>query len=110
MPDERRRHVRKAVELPITYQVEGAEPETARVRDLSLGGAFVVTFDEPPFGAKVKLTLPLSAMTIEVDATVRWRKQDQGFGVQFGLLGAKATYHLTEFIADMDPMPDSRML
>ncbi len=110
MADERRRHVRKAVELPVTYQVEGAEPEEARVRDLSLGGAFVVTFDEPAFGSKVKITMPLSAMTIEVEATVRWRKKDQGFGVQFGLLGAKATYHLTEYIADMDPIADSRML
>lgn len=110
MADERRRHVRKAVELPVTYRVEGAEPETARVRDLSLGGAFVVTFDDPPFGSKVKLTVELSAMTLEVDATVRWRRPNEGFGVQFGLLGAKATYHLTEYIADMDPIPDSRML
>jgi hypothetical protein len=80
------------------------------VRDLSLGGAFVVSLEEPPFGAKVRLELPLSTMTLEVEATVRWRKKGEGFGVQFGLLGAKATYHLTEFIADMDPVPDSRML
>jgi len=108
--DERRRHVRKAVELPVTYQLDGSEPESARARDLSLGGAFIVTFNEPPFGTKIRLTMPLSAMTIEVEATVRWHRKGEGFGVQFALLGAKATYHLTEFVADMDPIPDSRML
>ncbi|MEM1033770.1 MAG: PilZ domain-containing protein [Myxococcota bacterium] len=110
MPDERREHVRKAVELTVTFSVDGGPPETARLQDLSLGGAFLATLDELAFGTPLRLTLPLSTETIDVDAVVRWRKKGQGLGVQFGPIGAKPTFLLTEYIADMDPVPDSRLL
>jgi hypothetical protein len=38
---------------------------------------------------------------------VRWKSKD-GIGVQFGLLGAKQTYALTEFLARRETIPDIR--
>ncbi len=107
MGDEKRRHVRKRVDLSGTF-IEGTrEPEECHITDMCPGGAFLEVERIPEFGTQIKITVQLPKNEIVVDATVRWAK-GTGMGVQFGLLGARATYLLTEHLADLDELPDSR--
>lgn len=108
MPDDRRRHVRKRVDLRGTLVVKGEDRgPSVHVADLSVGGAFLETEATFAFGTEVTLEVELPASKIAVPATVRWVKPG-GCGVQFGNLGVKQTYAITEHLADMEPMPDSR--
>lgn len=77
--------------------------------DMSLGGAYVEVEQLPPFGAKLTLyvTFP-GGGEIAFDSIVRWTKPG-GVGLQFGLLSARATYQVTEYIADQEEIPDSRL-
>jgi hypothetical protein len=72
------------------------------VRDLSVGGAYVVTAERPTFGAPVKLIVQLPALVDKGVSTlggiVRWVRDD-GFGIQFGPTGALETYGLAEYVA-----------
>ena len=109
MADERRRHVRKQVDLAgaLAY---GDELIECHVSDMSAGGASIDVTTPPPFGTKVKLTFTLpTGAELAVDGIVRWRRA-AGVGIQFSPMGARQTYHLTEFLSSMDPMPDSRMV
>jgi hypothetical protein len=64
--------------------------------DLSVGGVFI---EAPSFGARVVIHADLpGAPKLELDAVVRWTKPD-GFGVQFGLLGAVETHALAAIVA-----------
>ena len=107
MSDERRKHKRKEVDLTASYQIEGGERVPAHLKDMSLGGAFLETSQPAPFGAKSKLFVDVDGREIAVDAIVRWKSRD-GTGVQFGLLGAKDTYRVTEFLARRTTLPDIR--
>lgn len=108
MPDERRRHVRKQVDLPGHIEV-GEERFECRVSDMSAGGAFLDLPDAPAFGTKVKLVMSLpSGHDLAIDGVIRWRRA-AGVGLQFAPMGARQTYHLTEFLAAMDALPDSRL-
>lgn len=112
MADERRRHVRKRVDLTTHYRVAGSDDRiAAHLSDLSLGGAYVDLMEEPPeFGTKVILFVELpSGKELALDGVVRWTKPG-GMGLQFGALGAAQTYHLTEYIAEFEPLPDSRFI
>jgi len=108
VPDERRRHVRKRVDLQAILVAEGDETgPTVRVADLSVGGAFLETDVEFPFGTEASLEINLPGKDITVPATIRWAKPG-GCGVQFGRLGVRETYAITELLADLEPVPDSR--
>src|SRR5262249_24909756 len=67
-----------------------------RCRDVGLGGMFIETTAPLPYGAAIRLYLPLPGLQAGavIDATVRWSKAD-GMGVQFGTMGARETYALT---------------
>ena len=80
----------------------GGKRHDGKVRDLSVGGAYVLTQEKPSFGTSVKLTVHLPALAHKGPSTlegiVRWVRED-GFGVQFGPTGALDTYALAEFVA-----------
>lgn len=82
----------------------GGERFEARVRDLSVGGVYVVSDRKLAFGAAVSVTLKLPALVergkppITLDGVVRWVRAD-GFGIQFGPTGALATYALADYVA-----------
>lgn len=84
--------------------VHGSERFDARVRDLSVGGAYVVSDRKLTFNAAVTLTIKLPALAERnkppavIEGTVRWIRDD-GFGVQFGPTGALATYALADYVA-----------
>jgi hypothetical protein len=88
--------------------VEGdGPPEAAHVTDMCPGGAFLEVERIPPFGTQIQLTIKVPASDITVTATVRWAK-GKGMGVQFAPIGARITYLITEHLADLEEIPDSR--
>ena len=108
MPQERRRHPRVRVDLPVAFETKAGELFDGRVNDLSVGGAFIVTENSPPVGSKLDLTIQLPGdKPLKVDGVIRWTKPD-GVGVQFGLMGVRETYAVGELLAGLEPMPDSR--
>jgi type IV pilus assembly protein PilZ len=64
---------------------------------LSFGGMFVQADVVPAFGAKLTIRGELGGHEVSFPAVVRWTKPT-GFGVQFGLLGARDTHTLTNVI------------
>jgi type IV pilus assembly protein PilZ len=60
---------------------------------------FLVSAQSPPFGTQLTLDclLPGARAEYSLPAVVRWTGAD-GFGVQFGLLGARETHALTELM------------
>ena len=97
---ERRRHPRKAVDLPAEVQIGDGPRAPARLDQMSIGGSFVETADVPSFGTQLTLhfALPGVEQPLALPAVVRW-VSERGMGVQFGALGARETYELSEFLA-----------
>jgi type IV pilus assembly protein PilZ len=112
MLKDKRRHPRKRVDLDLEFVLEGEDARVlARGRDMSLGGMYFIVDPAPEYGARVRLyvDLPGVAEAIEIPATVQWLGRD-GVGVQFGALGVRQTYEITEFLVDLEEIPDSRRL
>jgi len=97
--EEKRQHRRVPFETDIICKPKDGEQFSARSADVSLGGMFVVSEHNPIFGTQmtIALTLPGHPGPFELPCTVRWNKPD-GFGVQFGLLGARETHALTRLM------------
>jgi hypothetical protein len=100
---EKRQFERAPFDDKISMQ-HGGEVFEARVRDLSVGGVYVVSDRRLPFGATVSVTLKLPALIergkppVTLEGIVRWVRED-GFGIQFGPTGALATYALADYVA-----------
>jgi hypothetical protein len=95
---EKRRHERVPVRIPIRCEVSGGETFDAVVVDLSVGGFYVESTIAPPFGSNVTLTGDFPGSPgVKLPAVVRWGKPG-GFGVQFGLLGARETHLLASMV------------
>jgi type IV pilus assembly protein PilZ len=93
------------VDLPAAYRIADGERVDVHLSDLSPGGAFVDVERPPAFGAKVTLFVLLpNGKELAVESTVRWTKPG-GMGLQFGLLDARDTYMLTEYLAKRKPAP-----
>lgn len=103
---EKRRHPRKEVRIPVAFQLGDGRRIEAVSRDMSIGGAFVITDCSAPFASLVpmELLVPGAKSPIRVTATVRWTQPD-GMGVQFGLMGVRDTHALTELLRPAPPSP-----
>ena len=95
---EKRRHPRRLVRLPVRILPKNSEPFMGETVDLSVGGTLINTPVSVPFGEElsVELVLPELGPT-QLPAIVRWLRPD-GFGVQFGLLGARHTHALANLV------------
>lgn len=96
---DKRRHHRVAFVTEITCIPDGGQSFRAYAADISLGGMFVTSSESPAFGTHmvVAITLPGQPKPFDLPCIVRWSKAD-GFGVQFGLLGARETHAITRLI------------
>jgi type IV pilus assembly protein PilZ len=99
MVEQRRSH-RSPLDAIVQVKRKGGDETAAgKARDVSVGGLFVETPAPFAFGTEVVvlLRLPGHKDELAMPATVRWTGQD-GMGLQFGLLGARETYAITEIV------------
>lgn len=96
---EKRRYVRVQLSFDVRCEAKDGSVASGRVLDISVGGVYIETPDAMPFGTELTITGKPSGSgaALSLPGTVRWNKQD-GFGVQFGLLGAKETHAITELV------------
>jgi hypothetical protein len=97
---ENRHHPRRIIETEVAFQVGEGPRIEATCRDLSLGGMFIETPAPLPYGARLRLYLPLPGLRggATIEAVVRW-SQPTGMGVQFGVMGARETHALTRLLS-----------
>lgn len=96
---ELRRHQRAPIDVAVEFVAKGSTERTSgRAKDMSVGGMFINTTTPLPFGADlvVHLTLPGEKSPFALPGVVRWSKNGEGMGVQFGLVGARETHAITE--------------
>jgi hypothetical protein len=96
---EKRSHARKQVDLETQVTPHGASAFSGVLRDLGVGGAFIESAQEVPYDSALTLTLavPGEATPLQLPGVARWSKPG-GFGVQFGLLGARETHAIARLI------------
>jgi len=99
MVEQRRSHRAPLDAVARVQRKGGDEVQTGRARDASVGGLFVETSTPFPFGTDVivHLHLPGHKDELALPAVVRW-VSGEGMGLQFGLLGARETYAITEVV------------
>jgi type IV pilus assembly protein PilZ len=98
---ELRRHSRVPLETEVVFIPKGATSGTvAHAKDVSVGGMFITTDKPVSFNGElvVHLTLPGQVEALVLPGVVRYVRGG-GMGVQFGLLGARETHAITEYIA-----------
>ena len=64
-------------------------------KDISQGGMFVFSSCFPQVGTEVIVIISIDDEEYKIPATIRWRNQN-GFGLQFGLIGAKLTHAINQ--------------
>jgi type IV pilus assembly protein PilZ len=82
----------------VTCELAGQASIAGNAKDVSLGGMFIeASGPSPAFGTPVTIVCELPGLGREarLPAVVRWTKAG-GFGVQFGLLGARETHAITK--------------
>jgi Tfp pilus assembly protein PilZ len=97
---ELRRFTRAPLEQPLEFQTKNDGRRIGGLaKDISVGGMFVQTEESLPFGTEVIvfLTLRGDAKELRLPGVVRWTSPT-GMGVQFGLLGVRETYAITEIV------------
>ena len=101
---EKRRHFRKNVNVDVEFSVGEGPRQVGICRDFSLGGVHIDTTTPAPFGANVNVYLRLKGTAAESTRPgIERRVKTGSMGVQFGLLGARETYAITEMLADSLP-------
>ncbi len=93
-----RRHARAPIGIEVQFSRKGADDRLpGRSRDISLGGMFIETYAPLAFKSElvVHVLLPGEKAPFALPAVVRWTSPE-GMGVQFGNLGAKETFAITE--------------
>jgi type IV pilus assembly protein PilZ len=77
--------------------VSGGASISGHAKDISIGGMFIESEAQVAFGMQVSivLRLPNTPADTRLPGVVRWIKPG-GFGVQFGLLGARDTHVISE--------------
>ena len=96
---EKRTHPRVSIGLAVRCEVKDGPVITGNGRDISLGGMFIEASEVPAFGTPVTVVarLPGAQDDARLPAVVRWNKAG-GFGVQFGLMGARDTHAITRLM------------
>ena len=95
---DKRRFSRVDYQAPATYARKGDSTQRAcETKDIGLGGLFLTSADAETFGTEVEVQLFHGADALTLRGVVRWLAPG-GFGVQFGMLGARETHAITELV------------
>jgi hypothetical protein len=108
----RRVHERYDCDLPVLIEPlageggEGGASIETRTQNLSLGGMYLLSEGQVPYGTAVKVTFRLPALKEDTvcEGVVRWNKPD-GFGVQFGSLRAIEVWGFHQLFKTLTPTP-----
>lgn len=94
---DKRSHPRVPLSAELTCEVKGGEKVLGSARDISVGGMFIESDAQLSFGQEVTIVvrLPNTKADSRLPGIVRWLSPG-GFGVQFGLLGARETHAISE--------------
>jgi c-di-GMP-binding flagellar brake protein YcgR len=96
--DEKRVHPRITIQLDVICEIADRGPVTGHSKDLSVGGMFVVASEALAFNTQITIVTKLTELgEVRLPAVVRWSTAE-GFGVQFGLLGARETHALSNMM------------
>jgi type IV pilus assembly protein PilZ len=91
---EKRQHARTPFEAAVEVVTQAGAKLGGKSRDISIGGMFVFASSSPAFGTEVKIHVTIPGLgPTELPGIVRWTTSE-GFGVQFGLLGARQTHSI----------------
>lgn len=92
------RHALTAIASPINGRVLGADRDDhCFIEKVGVGGAFVRAQYVPRYGEPVTLRFGSGPEAFHVEGTVRW-SEHQGFGIQFGMTGARETARLAQLV------------
>ena len=100
---EKRQHPRATLITQVEIHCDQPSQATAghfesQSKDISNGGMFLDGAAPCPVGTELVLLFELPGLgPVRVPGFVRWHRAD-GFGVQFGLLGARETHAIGRFI------------
>lgn len=84
--------------MAVTCELPGGVTLLGTAKDISLGGMFVEIEAAPAFATAVTILMRLPGVgEARLPAVVRWTKSE-GFGVQFGLLGARETHAISKLL------------
>ena len=94
---EKRSHRRVTLGAEVACRRSNGTSFTGTGRDISIGGMFVEATEAVSFGEElsIEVRLPRAKQGMALPAIVRWLGPG-GFGVQFGLLGARETHAISE--------------
>lgn len=94
---DKRSHPRTPISGEVSCELSTGGSIQGEARDISIGGMYIESTEAISFGTEVTiaLRLPNSKAGIRLPGVVRWLKPG-GFGVQFGLLGARETHAISE--------------
>jgi len=97
--EDKRLHPRVPIDIVLTCEGPNVQSFQARGKDISVGGMFLESSQQPPYGSELTMVgrLPGAKKDVRLPAVVRWNK-NHGFGVQFGLLGALETHLISELM------------
>jgi Tfp pilus assembly protein PilZ len=96
---DKRVHPRVPISADVTCEDKAGAVIHGRSKDISIGGMFIESEAHVAFGTElvIVLRLPNTKADSRLPGTVRWQGPG-GFGVQFGLLGARETHEISELL------------
>jgi hypothetical protein len=94
---DKRSHPRVPFAANVMCEVNGGAAIHGRAKDISVGGMFIEAEAPVAFGTQVTIVvhLPNTKADARLPGVIRWFGPG-GFGVQFGLLGARETHAISE--------------
>jgi len=98
------REHRKSPRIPFSTVVKVTSKEDkwdVSSIDISVGGMYMISDIKPALGTELELEFDTRDVHLEVPAIVRWTNMN-GFGVQFGLIGAKETHAINQIDSPSD--------
>ena len=111
---ERAASARTHRRIPVDFEVRwrwGDAQYASRVRDLSRGGAFIVSRALPAVGSRVDVEIRPPGTSLNFDAVVSWVKGDgdvTGFGVNFKLPDRAMAQRLSHVVREHEQCTPAR--
>lgn len=94
---EKRASPRVQIDIDVACEIKDRAAVNGRAKDVSLGGMFIESEEALPFNTQVTIVAKLGGHDLRLTGVVRWSKPG-GFGVQFGLLGARETHVIAQLM------------